>query len=493
MHKSDIYFHLLAFCATLLLWFIIQPYQLGFTPDSMSYLEVASNIKLGNGITNNNRELVNHWPPLFSILVAFISKLTNTETILAGTVLQLSLYYAFIVFFMSILRQLKVNIKLIILSGILIGISPASANFLNFLSEGLFIVLMLLSFLFFYKWINNSKLTYLVSSAIFCGLFLLTRYAGIAFVVGYIFYILFFQKEKFIVRARTIFIYLFIIGLVISPWLFYQSTFDPQIEGRKLAIHIITFSKLLDFFRTVSYWFLGSTLARFLFVMLFIIGVFKINKSNIRIKDFISVFLDRYNKVAILSVVLILVYPVSLIVSISFYDSYTPLDNRILSPIFPLLLLLIILILNLLKEHGKRLIFNSIFIFLSLSFSTSIFLTYKRHYEYGRGYTKKIWAESQTVKYLRNEKGNIPTYSNGVEVGKLFIQDGFQLLPRSYDKINIEKMRKDIFNGSAQIVFFKNVNWRNYLISEKKLEEIFDPRYFIEFKDGFIIRKSISE
>lgn len=493
MHKSDIYFHLLAFCATLLLWFIIQPYQLGFTPDSMSYLEVASNIKLGNGITNNNGELVNHWPPLFSILIAFISKLTNTETILAGTVLQLSLYYAFIVFFMSILRQLKVNTKLIILSGILIGISPVSANFLNFLSEGLFLVLMLLSFLFFHKWINNSKLTYLISSAIFCGLFLLTRYAGIAFVAGYMFYILFFQKEKFIVRARTIFIYLVIIGLVISPWLFYQSTFDPQIEGRKLAIHIITFSKLLDFFITVSFWFLGSILDRFLFVMLLIIGIFKINKSNIRIKDFISVFLDRYNKVTILSVVLILVYPVFLIVSISFYDSYTPLDNRILSPIFPLLLLLIILILDLLKEHGKRLIFYSIIIFLSLSFSTSIFLTYKRHYEYGRGYTKRIWVESKTAKYLNNENGMIPTYSNGVEIGDLFIQNGFQLLPRSYDKINIENMKMDVLSGKVQIVFFKNVNWRNYVITEEELGKMFDSEYFIQLEDGFIIRKPISE
>jgi len=180
-------------------------------------------------------------------------------------------------------------------------------------------------------------------------------------------------------------------------------------------------------------------------------------------------------------------------VSISFYDAWTPLDNRMLSPLFPFILLLIILFLQILKEQRQRLVLYSTMLFLFLSFSSSIFPIYQNHYENGSGYTKKKWTQSQTVEYLKDKNSDITTYSNGIEIGELHIQKGFLLLPRLSEDLYFKKMKKEVFSGKAQIVFFKEVNWRNYVVSEQKLMEIFEDEDFLRFEDGFIIRKFISE
>ncbi|WP_155827870.1 ArnT family glycosyltransferase [Gillisia sp. JM1] len=493
MLKPNTCFHLLAFFAAILLYFIIQPYNLGFTPDSMDYLEVANSIESGNGITNIKGQIVNHWPPLFSLLLALISKITNSGVIYAGSILQMFLFYAFILFYSLVLRELKINFKLIIFSGILLVVSQVSINFSYFLSEGLFLVLLLVSFYLFLKWLPDKKFKHLFWSAFLCGLFFLTRYAGIAFIACYLFFILFFQDGKLNERVRNFLLFLGLIVLVISPWFIYQSAFEENLGGRKLAIHIIPFSKILDFFITVSYWFLGSALAIFLLICLVVIYVVKIKKSEIQFEVLIKKIYKRYQKAILLSFLFILIYPLFLIVSISFYDSYTPMDNRILSPLFIFILLFITFFLQTLKEHRQMLLLNGTILFLFLSFSSSVFPIYQNHYKNGSGYTKKKWAESQTLNYIKEKNSDIITYTNGIEIGKLHAQQDFYLLPRLSENLLIEKMKEEVSMGEAQIVYLKEVNWRNYLVSENELLEIFKENDVLRFEDGFIIRAFISE
>lgn len=483
----------MAFCAAIILYVIIQPFNLGFTPDSMAYLEVANNIESGNGITNVNGQIVNHWPPLFSLLLALISKTINIEVINAGTILQLILFYVLILFNSLILRELKISFKLIIFSGILLVVSQVSINFTFFLSEGLFLALLLISFYFFLKWLNGEKFKFLIISAIFCGLIFLTRYAGIGFIGCFLFFLVFLQSGKPSYRLRNFLLFLGIFIIVISPWLLYQSAFEENSVSREFAVHIIPFSKLLDLLITFAYWFLGSTLALVIFTGLLFLYVFQFRKLWFRFQPLLRTIYKKYKNVMLLALLFIFIYPLFLIVIISFYDAYTPLDNRILSPLFPFILLLITLFLQILKQQGQKLVLYSTMLFLLLSFSSSAFPIYKNHYENGSGYSKKQWTQSQTVKYLKDKNFDIITYSNGIEIAELHIQKGFRLLPQLSENLNFKKMKNEVCSGEAQIVFFKEVNWRNYVVSEQKLMEIFEAQDFLRFEDGFIIRKFISE
>lgn len=85
------------------------------------------------------------------------------------------------------------------------------------------------------------------------------------------------------------------------------------------------------------------------------------------------------------------------------------------------------------------------------------------------------------------------TYTNGIEITKLHAQIDPCLLPRLSKDLLIEKMKIEVCSGEAQIVYLDEVNWRNYLLSEKELRELFEFENFVRFEDGFIIKHSISE
>lgn len=62
-------------------------------------------------------------------------------------------------------------------------------------------------------------------------------------------------------------------------------------------------------------------------------------------------------------------------------------------------------------------------------------------------------------------------------------------MPYKNKKRQLESIKKAVLKGHGQIVYFKNVDWRNYLISEERLLREFDRMEVIRLKDGFIIRK----
>ncbi|MBZ9632343.1 glycosyltransferase family 39 protein [Salegentibacter sp. LM13S] len=489
MIHSNLKFHCLALIGAALLLLVILPYKLGFSPDSIAYMEVTENLVSGNGITDNEGHLVNHWPPLFPMLVSFVATIINVEILQAGLILQIFLFYLFLLINMLILRELKVNHKLIIFFGISLIFSQVSVNFLNFLSEGLFLVLLSFSFYFFLRWIQTGKSLNLYFCSLACGLFFLSRYAGIAFLGCYSLFILFFPEEKVVQRFKNLFGFLFTFMLTISPWFIYQNFFDTPPVGREIAIHLIPVGKLQDMFITFGYWFLGSRLAIVLFT-----GVFLFYLLKIKVIKKYALETYKTNRSAIFIIVLFLIlYPAFLIISISFFDFWTPMTNRILSPLLSFLLILIFLFFQKLWRNGENKLAYAGIVFLFLSFSSSLFPVLKNHYLSGGGYAKKMWVESETLSFLKDQNPNILTYSNGVELGKLHLQQDFELLPKMNEDLKMENLKENICRGEAQIVFLNEVNWRNYLVNEHWLRENFNKNYFIPLEDGFILRKISDE
>ncbi|MDR5589689.1 glycosyltransferase family 39 protein [Christiangramia sp. SM2212] len=489
MEKSFLKIHLLALFGASLLLIINWPYDLGFTPDSISYLEVARNLTAGDGVVNNEGGLVNHWPPLFALSISFVSLILNIDEVQSGTILMSILFYLFLTVNMNILRLLKVNNLVVLIFGFCLIFSPVSLNFINFLSEGLFLVLLSISFYFFLKWMHNHRTKNLLICALSCSLFFLTRYAGIAFIGCYCLYLFFFNKEKLVHRSKTTLSFVSIFVLGVMPWFIYQTNFEKPKIGREIAAHIIPISKIQDFGITIVRWFLGSKVAIILFAITLILCFLK---RKIVMAQVLTIY--KMNKNLVQQIFLFLFfYPLLLVISISFFDSYTPINNRILSPLLSFILILFFLFLNLLNENKEKLLFMTSALFLLLSFSISIFPSLKRHYVEGSGYSNKAWVESQTLSYLKKNTNKKPVFSNGIELGKLHLNKDFNMLPRQNEPIAIDKLIKKIKKAEAKVVFFEQVNWRNYLVSGHKLKELVGEDYLLEFKDGFIIENFIDE
>ena len=141
----------------------------------------------------------------------------------------------------------------------------------------------------------------------------------------------------------------------------------------------------------------------------------------------------------------------------------------------------------LLKRREKNIAFAGI-AFLVMSFSTSLFTGVLHHYERGSGYSKKMWVESETISHLKSSPVNTKVYSNGTDLAKLHLQQDFEMLPRRSGEEAIAQLIREVRIGKAQIVYFYEVNWRNYLISDRELKPYFDTDYFVELEDGVLIR-----
>lgn len=479
------YSFVLAFLAAVFLFVVINPYNLGFSPDSMVYLETSENLLSKKGLTNDLGDVVDHWPPLYALLLTATSIIAGVDPQFAGLILHPFLLFLLVTIYSKILYRIGIDSGLIIVSTILLILSPVVTNFLFFLSEGLFLVLLFFSFYYFLKWHQSSQLKNLMLAGLFCGLLFLTRYAGIGFIGGFLVFMLFESRKKD--NWRNLFYFTGVLATVILPWFMYLSSFADNPAGRRLGIYIISLSKLMDALATLGYWFLGSTPAIIATGILIVVYLVEVSRGSLEIKNGIKVFREYHGAVKI-SLFLIFIYGLFLIISISFYDPWTPLDNRILSPIFPFVLLLISLFFQVLKaERKKPLLITTIFLLL-LNFSSSTFDNYLNHYKEGGGYSKGKWEQSEIMDFIKQYKFPSEVYTNGIEIAKLHADKDFKLLPFNSKRMAIEELVLEVRNRNAQIVYFDEINWRNYLVSKREILDEFKNSEVLYFKEGFIIR-----
>ena len=468
------------------LYLIVQPHNVGFSPDSLAYLEMAENFFEGKGIVNNEGVIIDHWPPFFPMAIALTAKITRLTTLESGMVLQPFLLYSSIVIFLFILKKLGLNRKLIHFSALLLIVSPLIGNFSWFLSEGLFYVFLLLSFYSFLEWFEKLNRKFLILTGVFCGFLFLTRYAGVGFIGGYILAIIIFNKKTPIRGIKDLIYLLLPLILTVIPWFLYIYFFKGNPAVRHFDIHLISNSKLLDLLKTLGFWFLGSLLARMSFAALMVFYLlFLFNRS---LRELIENFYKRFSATFLMIFLLCSAYISFLIISISFYDSWTPLDNRILSPIFIFIFILVLLFLQFLHEEK----FTSLLIatcgFLLLSFSSSTLPSHQIHFLHGKGYTKEKWSQSETLQEWKKAKRNVPVYTNGTELGYIHLGQRFKSLPLKGSEAKVDILLRMVRDGNAEILFLNNIDWKNYLVS---------PQIFLIdtsglnvnfFEDGFILR-----
>jgi len=199
--------------------------------------------------------------------------------------------------------------------------------------------------------------------------------------------------------------------------------------------------------------------------------------------------------------VLIGAYFFLLIVSISFFDAYTPLDNRILSSVFVLILILIAPLLNkFIFNQKERTLVLAILGIVLISTTFYNVKTYKEYYKQGRGYNSKKWIESETIQALRN-MGLKKVHTNGPDVLRFYLPESSKKivsLPRwispfskqkakEFDS-NFKKVKRTVDKGKSIVVHLDKIN-RYYLPSKELLLHKLKEHEINHFTDGVIIQK----
>jgi len=491
--------------ACVLIFLASYRYNLGVSSDSAKYIEVSKSIKEMAGVVNNNGKLVQHWPPLYPVVLAISSGLTGLSSLQTGKYLNAIFIALFFVVFNVLLRGISINNFLSVLVNLLLLFSLPLTVFSMFWSEGLFMLLLLTFLVFFLRWIDLDKRHLLIISGIVAGLMILTKYSALGFIGGTLFYLLAFRKDG--LKSKLINVLFFTVSMVVIllPWIIYTQIAGEKMMIRTFAFHPVALHHIKEMGRTFSLWILPEYIglndyifptiligiSLLMLVVIFRYSDYKNTLSNIN-------YFDR--NYIILLLTLILSYLLFLFISISFFDAQTPLDNRILSPLFPLILLFISPFLRWIF-HDQRLRILCLIIITVLILSTSVnsYKAWHSHYLNGKGYTSNYWKNSETLQRI-DEFDDYIVYSNGPDVYKLYYNGNKKsifilpsrknpnsLIKNEYYDLILSKMKKSIETGNSVLIYFEKVNWRKSHPPKEELQELLKDFDIIQFKDGFAI------
>jgi len=205
-------------------------------------------------------------------------------------------------------------------------------------------------------------------------------------------------------------------------------------------------------------------------------------------------------------VIYFLLYIVFLIISISFLDAHTPLNERILLPVF---LMVTAGGISVLRQTSQ--IFNHpwlwygvvSFVIVSANVrAESVVSGVKNIHDNGIGYISSRWRNSDILRYLSDISEGIKIYSNGPDIIYFWTEKKAVLLPvkinpatlrenpEYYDRI--ARLVQECIKGNAIVVYFYLVNWRWYLPDKEEIDSLSKVTYALRFEDGVIYGNAVS-
>ena len=473
---------------------VTRHYHVGVSPDSITYIQGARTFSAGYEPVDTDGKLITGAPPLYPISLAVFCKLIGTD-ILNGADYFSALLIALSIFIASLICiRLGFSISAIILINLFLLLSPAFIDVFRMLwSETLFIFLLLTAVYCLYKWMDTDSVWLIILSGILSGMGLLTRYAGIGLVGGIFLYLLFGSKKSVKSRIITSVIYGLFTALVFGGWVFLVLKNPSGSMYQGLVIHPVSKEHLIALIGTIAKWLSPSFLPGMILVACTILYLL------VRILPKKTGLLDSYRRREYqLLIYMIATYFIFLACSISFVFFSTPFDNRMLSPIYPLCVILAVPFADQVKRINPRLGYGLVATIL-LIYAGSFYFKTRDFLKEGREFTGKVWTTSSVLSSLR-VPDSTEVYSNGEDVLKFWKPGNvrYQPLPLREDpntklfidnfSVEMNKLKDSVRSGKAILVNFDNITYRFYYAQKDELIRFFSGCCRINhYTDGIVI------
>lgn len=305
-------------------------------------------------------------------------------------------------------------------------------------SEPIFIVFLVcgLALLFHHFEAGETRPHQLLMSAILFAFASLTRYAMIPFLligVGYV-----------LIKHRTRLHALVYTAITLCPlgaWLLLTTLSTNALANRTLTPLAIPSDRLLSAIETFKSWALLSALSAEQFVaivaLIAVVVYFASRRTKLKRAQF---------KLAGYLFALCLVYMFFLMLAITFLDPIIPLSERILSPIFPLIVMSLAVIIKGITDH-YRIVPIAILIYTICLLNYSLnWISIESHGELRRGYTATHWAQSTFVNNLRQIPADAIMYTNVPKFTDWYTENTVRAIPT--DSLAIQSMIDDIDSGA---------------------------------------------
>ncbi len=430
--------------------------------DSYYYISSARNLLAGRGF-----DLAPNFPPMLPLLLSLIG-LLKVDPLTAIRWLNAGFFAINIYLVARIVYRLTKSSAFSILAAIFMLISSTLIMIHSWaMSEPLYITFTLLGFLSYI--IGNEKGTWQapVFTGLFFGLAAATRYIGISLLLagGILFLIETGKSNRLRIRNCLIFSLVGVIPLLL--WVIRNELVVGQPTNRVFGWHLMTESLWINILNTILLWLVPGRfvngkeliwLAGIILVIIIWLGIRFLRKRS---GSALPAEPHRQRNPIALIILSMLSYLVILIVSRSFFDPLIPMDERLLSPILVMGLILLAWIYSELWNRKRWLEFGIItalslmFLITNLTRSGQMVRNY---HEVGRGYASARDHVSETYTYLRN-RPDIPIYSNAFAA--IYFWTGRVTNPIPSPD-NIPAMKADMKENGAYLVIFDSIPMELY-------------------------------
>ena len=493
-----------ALCAGLLFIFATPGGLVVDSRDSVVYLETARNILAGNGFYFADGPLT-HYPPGYPLLLAAASLFSgdplNNARLLHALIFAVStLLVGFIGY-----RLTNKSKSAGIISMLLFFTSPVML-FVHvlFRSEAPFILFVLLTFLFIFLHKEKPSLINLIGISVCASFATMVRYAGITLMVPAVFLICCLEDRPIAKRIRDSLILLALWAVPLIVWLVRNTLLSQTAVNRPVVFHPFNAKHVKSFLLTlydISFPFnCTQNLLKIFLIIAAVLVIFALLLPILR-KALVKARDDDSAKTTLVTMVLFFAaYSFFLFFSISLIDARIPLDGRMMSPLFVMIIFLLIdtaynFEIRRKKYWIKKILLVCIAIII-IGHAHTMVDAVKRYHAYNWGYTGQAWKNSEGIAWVRALPPAAILYSNAPDLVRLLTQRKVSAVPYKYSPYSLipnvtlanemTALQKDMTDKNAVVVYFEGFNNRQYIVSKKDLESLDGVTVIANFKDSVV-------
>ncbi len=458
----------------LILW--ITPLGAGVSPDSTVYIKTAQNLLSGQGYTFDGQPF-SWYPPLYPAILAAFGFLLK-DFVQAARLLGALLFGVNITLVGVIVHQ--ATGRNLLAATLAMLFTAASAAILEMhsmaFSEPAFITLTLAGLLLLIMYVRRPGLALLVSSALAIGLGCLTRYIGIAFIPAGVLVIIW-GERKLPARDRLLFplLWLALAGLPLAIFVIRTWLFSASVGPGAFSAHPVPLAEFLSrsVITILNYILPLPQALRYKLVFL---GGFGILAAFLLVRAYHKHWAGAhwYSITALtagVSSLFFISYLIFLYLSMSYFAASTPVDARLLSPVFFLLTIAVFSFVAAIARPLRAFPLWGCFLLLAvlltgLKLPSAVTFAKAMRLD-GLGYTSRAWRSSATISFLNTHRVTLKIYSNGSDaLGFLTTTDAVglpMLVNTSTTQANpnylyqLAAMCDQLSQGNALVLYFSTI------------------------------------
>lgn len=463
----------------------------GLMDDAFIYVISAKNLAAGRGLTwpwgDGSLQPMTYFPPLYPLLLAGFEAL-GLEAVAAARVFNALAFAGLSILVGLSARRITGSSWMALAAALLILLSDVLIDAFSWaMSEPGYLLLAYAGFLALSQFIDQDRpgRGWLALAAVLLGLGFLTRYIGASLILSGLAALALTPNRKPARRLLEMSGFALLAGLPMAVWMLRNwLTIQGPID-RSFSQHLVTWNQLQNGLNTLLIWFIPGRLVHgreLLWLIGLLLGLALVawlyRRAPLRPGFFATG--RPFRGLRLLLGLHILLHIAVLLVSKSFFEASTPLNDRILAPILPSLILLLLAFLSDLW-HTRWIPVRATVILVLLAFTG--FYAYRaaslapRLHASGLGFNRKGWQNSDTLEAIR-ALPEVPLYSNSPSAIAYWTQRP------AYPIYAPEEMRLEMAKNDGRLVLFNSVSISLYKVTLEELTRDLTPVQ--TFQDGTI-------